>query len=257
MASTVVRAIRVERPGTTGPADIGRYVAFAAFRDLDEQAETDLAVEAFTWLRGLVESEAESRADAGEGAGLLALMLLPAARRPARTGPDGDLVPMDEQDRTRWDRRLIAEGLATLDAGMARGAIGEYQLQAMIAALHDRAPRAEDTDWPQIAALYGLLERLTGSPIVTLNRAVAVAMQDGPEAGLRMLEPLDERLPGHHRLDAVRAHLHERAGDLPTAIRHYRAAAAATSSLPEQRYLTLKAARLHAQAQGSGASTRE
>jgi RNA polymerase sigma factor (sigma-70 family) len=188
--------------------------------------------------------------DDGEVAGLLALMLLTDARRAARTGAGGELIPLDEQDRTRWDRGLIAEGTAILDAAVTRGAVGEYQLQAAIAALHDRTGRVEDTDWPQILALYGLLEQMTGNPIVALNRAIAAAMVHGPAEGLKLLESLDDRLPGHHRLDAVRAHLHETAGALETAIGHYRAAAARTASLPERRYLTTKAARLRARLSG-------
>ena len=180
----------------------------------------------------------------GEVAGLLALMLLTDARRPARAGPGGELIPLSEQDRTLWDRAQIAEGLAILDGAIATGAVGEYQLQAAIAALHDRAARVEQTDWPQILALYGLLERMTGNPIVSLNRAVASAMVHGPETALRELAPLDARLQGHHRLDAVRAHLYEMAGDVPAAIEHYQAAAARTASTPEKHYLTTQAARL-------------
>jgi RNA polymerase sigma factor (sigma-70 family) len=184
--------------------------------------------------------------DDGEVAGLLALMLLTDARRAARTGPGGELIPLAEQDRTRWDRRLIGEGTAILGTAVSAGAIGEYQLQAAIAALHDRAGRVEDTDWPQILALYGLLEQMTGNPVVGLNRAVAAAMVHGPAEGLKQLEALDDRLAGHHRLDAVRGHLHETAGDVATAIEHYRAAAARTTSLPERHYLTTKAAALRA-----------
>ncbi len=182
----------------------------------------------------------------GEVAGLLALMLLTDARRAARADTDGDLIPLDAQDRTRWDRALIAEGTALIDAAMTRGSVGQYQIQAAIAALHDRAARAADTDWPQIAALYGLLERMTGNPVVSLNRAVAVAMVDGPERGLELLDGLDERLPGHYRLAAVRAHLHEMAGDPATAAQFYRTAAARTTSVPERTYLTRQAARLRA-----------
>jgi RNA polymerase sigma factor (sigma-70 family) len=184
--------------------------------------------------------------DDGEVAGLLALMLLTDARRPARTDAGGELIPLDAQDRTRWDRRLIAEGVALIDRAVTQGAVGEYQLQAAIAALHDRAGRVEDTDWPQILALYGLLEQMTGNPVVSLNRAIAAAMVYGPADGLKLLEALDDRLPGHYRLDAVRAHLYERAGDLRAAVEHYRAAAARTTSVPEQRYLTAQAARLKA-----------
>jgi RNA polymerase sigma factor (sigma-70 family) len=182
--------------------------------------------------------------DDGEVAGLLALMLLTDARRPARTGPSGELIPLTEQDRTLWDRRLIAEGTALITGAVARGAVGEYQLQAAITAVHDDAGRVEDTDWPQILALYGLLERMTGNPMVALNRAVAAAMVDGPAAGLKLLEALDERLAGHYRLDAVRAHLYEMAGDVSAAVHHYRVAASRTTSIPEQRYLVTKAARL-------------
>jgi RNA polymerase sigma factor (sigma-70 family) len=185
----------------------------------------------------------------GEVSALLALMLLTDARRPARTGPDGELVPLAEQDRTRWDRRLIAEGTALLDRTMSSGKPGEYRLQAAIAALHDRAFRAEDTDWPQILCLYDLLERLTASPVVTLNKAVALAMAEGPAAGLGLLATLDGegRLAGHHRLHAVRAHLLDMAGDVEAALAEYREAAALTTSLPERRYLLDRAARLRRQ----------
>ena len=183
---------------------------------------------------------------AGEASALLALMLLTDARRPARTGPDGELVPLAEQDRTRWDRRLIAAGTALLDRTMSDGKPGEYRLQAAIAALHDRAPRAEDTDWPQILALYGLLERLTANPVVTLNKAVALAMVEGPAAGLGLLATLDgeERLAGRHRLHAVRGHLLDMTGDAGSAAAEYRQAADLTTSLPERRYLLTRAARL-------------
>jgi RNA polymerase sigma factor (sigma-70 family) len=183
---------------------------------------------------------------AGEAAGLLALMLLTDARRPARTDTGGDLIPLEEQDRTLWDRALIAEGTALIDTAIGRGAVGEYQLQAAIAALHDRAPSAAETDWPQIHALYTFLERMTGSPVVALNRVVAAAMTDGPRAGLKLLDDLGEQVAGGHRRDAVRAHLLERAGETAEAIRCYRAAAAGTTSRPEQRYLTTRAARLAA-----------
>ena len=182
----------------------------------------------------------------GEVAGLLALMLLTDARRAARTGPSGELIPLDEQDRTRWDRQLIAEGVALVSETLSRGSIGSYQLQAAIAALHDEAERVEDTDWPQIFALYGLLERMSDNPMVKLNRAIAAAMVYGPRAGLERLEPLDAdtRMAGHYRLDAVRGHFHEMAGDNERAIAHYRAAADGTASIPERNYLLTKAARL-------------
>jgi RNA polymerase sigma factor (sigma-70 family) len=179
-----------------------------------------------------------------EAAGLLALMLLTEARRPARTGPAGELVPLDEQDRTRWDRSLIAEGIALLSAVLPRQSVGEYQLQAAVAAVHDEAATAEQTDWPQILALYTLLERMTGNPMVTLNRAIATAMVDGPAAGLTALAGLDSRLAGHHRLDAVRAHLMEMDGRADAAVSHYLRAAGRTTSLAERDYLTAKAVRL-------------
>jgi predicted RNA polymerase sigma factor len=182
--------------------------------------------------------------DDPEVAGLLALMLLNEARRPARTGQGGELVPLAEQDRARWDVVLVAEGVGLISAALPKGKVGEYQLQAAIAAVHDEAASAKDTDWPQILALYGLLEQMTGNPMVTLNRAVAAAMVDGPAAGLRLLESLDEPLAGHHRLDAVRAHLLEMAGDSESAITHYRAAAGRTTSVAERDYLTTRAVRL-------------
>jgi RNA polymerase sigma factor (sigma-70 family) len=184
----------------------------------------------------------------GEVTGLLALMLLTDARRPARTGASGELIPLAEQDRARWDRELIAEGTALITGALPGGVVGEYQVQAMIAAVHDEAASVGDTDWPQILTLYGLLERMTGNPMVALNRAIAAAMVHGPAAGLKLLEPLDEPLAGHYRLDAVRAHLFEMAGDTQAAMAHYRAAAARTTSIPEQRYLTTQAARLRAEA---------
>ncbi|WP_336216278.1 RNA polymerase sigma factor [Nonomuraea sp. LPB2021202275-12-8] len=181
----------------------------------------------------------------GEVAGLLALMLLTDARRPARTRPDGSLVPLAEQDRSRWSREPIDEGIASITRALARSPAGPYQLQAAIAAVHAEAARAEDTDWPQIVALYRLLEELDANPMVTLNHAVAVAMAQGPAAGLALLEPLetDDRLSGHHRLHAVRAHLLEMAGDHQGARDSYRKAARLATSLPEQRYLLDRAAR--------------
>ncbi len=189
-----------------------------------------------------------------EAAGLLALMLLTDARRAARTGPGGELVPLDEQDRTLWDAGAIAEGVALVSGALRRGAVGEYQLQAAIAAVHDEAPRAEDTDWPQILALYGVLRRMSDNPMVALNHAVATAMVHGPAAGLGLLRALDgdERLSGNHRLDAVRAHLLERQGDLPAAAACYRAAAERTANLPERNYLLMRAARLGEVRAGDG-----
>lgn len=182
----------------------------------------------------------------GEAAGLLALMLLTDARRAARTGPDGELIPLEEQDRSVWDRDAIAEGVALISATLSRGSIGLYQLQAAIAAVHDEAKRAEDTDWPQILALYGLLKRMSDNPMVTLNHAIAAAMVHGPAHGLDLLKALDadERLAGHHRLHAVRAHLLERLGEREAAIAQYQAAADRTTSVPERNYLLTKAARL-------------
>jgi len=190
--------------------------------------------------------------DDGEVAGLLALMLLTDARRPARTGADGELIPLAEQDRTRWDRAAIAEGVALISRTLSRGSVGAYQLQAAIAAVHDEAARVEETDWPQILALYGLLMRMSDNPMVALNHAIAAAMVHGPSAGLTLLEPLDsdDRLAGHYRLDAVRAHLHEMAGDRDAAIAHYRVAADRTTSVPERNYLMTKAAKLAADGSG-------
>jgi predicted RNA polymerase sigma factor len=186
--------------------------------------------------------------DDGEVTGLLALMLLTDARRPARTGPDGDLVPLAEQDRSLWNAKAIAEGVALVTHTLANAPIGPYQVQAAIAAVHDEAARASDTDWPQILALYGLLERLSpdGNPVVTLNHAVALAMVEGPQAGLDLLATLDadERLAEHHRLDAVRAHLLEMAGDHEAARSSYLEAARRTTSTPERRYLEGRANRL-------------
>jgi RNA polymerase sigma factor (sigma-70 family) len=182
----------------------------------------------------------------GEVAGLLALMLLTDARRPARTLPDGTLVPLTEQDRGLWNQESIWEGIALVSDALARAPVGPYQLQAAIAAVHAESARAEDTDWAQIVALYELLERLSPNPMVTLNHAVAVAMVRGPRAGLELLAALDadDRMAEHHRLDAVRAHLLEMAGDHEAASSGYRTAARRTTSLPERRYLEARAARL-------------
>jgi RNA polymerase sigma factor (sigma-70 family) len=182
----------------------------------------------------------------GEVAGLLALMLLTDARRPARTGPAGELIPLDEQDRSRWDQAKIAEGVALVTAALPRGDVGPYQLQAAIAAVHDEAASAGATDWPQILALYDLLLRISDNPVVALNHAVAVAMTHGPGAGLERLGRLetDRRIAGDHRLEAVRAHLLEMAGQHQAARAAYQAAAQRTMSLPRQRYLNARAARL-------------
>ena len=183
--------------------------------------------------------------DDGEVAGLLALMLLTDARRPARVRADGSLVPLDEQDRTLWSRDLLDEGLALIAETLRPSSVGPYQVQAAIAAVHDEAPTAGDTDWPQIAALYALLNRIAPGPMVTLNRAVAVAMVDGPRAGLDLLDTLDDdpRLADHHRLAAVRAHLLEMAGQQAAAADAYRTAAALAASTPERRYLEQRAER--------------
>ena len=190
-------------------------------------------------LRALLPADAEV-------SGLLALMLLTDARRAARTTAHGALVPLDEQDRSLWDQTLIAEGVALVSDAFTRGAVGAYQLQAAVAAVHDDAPSAEETDWEEILALYGVLARIADNPMVTLNQAIAAAMVHGPQAGLDMLAALetDTRIAGHYRLDAVRAHLLERAGDRRGAIACYRQAAERTASLPERDYLVAKAARL-------------
>lgn len=182
----------------------------------------------------------------GEVAGLLALMLLTDARRPARTGRDGALIPLAEQDRGRWNQESIAEGVALVTDALSRAPLGPYQLQAAIAAVHAEAARAEETDWAQILALYELLERISPNPMVTLNRAIALAMVRGPQAGLDLLRTLDadDRVASRHRLDAVRAHLLEMAGNHAAARSYYQLAARRTTSLPEQRYLEARAARL-------------
>jgi len=184
----------------------------------------------------------------GEVSGLLALMILTDARRPARTGQNGEIVPLDEQDRSLWDQAAIAEGVQLVSESLARGSLGSYLLQAAIAAVHDEAARAEDTDWPQIVALYGVLMQLADNPMVALNHAVAVAMVDGPTQGLALLESLDRdpRIKDHYRLAAVRAHLLERAGQINPALRYYAEAAEKTASMPERNYLLLKIARLRA-----------
>jgi RNA polymerase sigma factor (sigma-70 family) len=182
----------------------------------------------------------------GEVAGLLALMLLTDARRAARTAPDGSLVPLAEQDRSAWDAAAIAEGTELITETLATAPVGPYQLQAAIAAVHDEAARAEDTDWPQVLALYNHLQALAPGPMVTLNRIVAVAEVHGPRAALEQLTAAaaDPALAGHHRLHAVRAHLLEAAGDPDAALVEFRLAARGTLSAPEQRYLEAQAARL-------------
>jgi len=204
--------------------------------ELDAPELADEAIRLARLVHGQLPEDAEA-------AGLLALMLLIDARRPARVDASGDPIPLADQDRSRWDRARIAEGVTILDAAIATGRVGEYQFQAAIAAIHDRAPTAAETDWSQIAALYEMLERITGSPVVRLNRAVAAGMADGPAAGLALLDGLDGTVAAH-RLEAVRAHLLEMAGDVDGAVRHYQAAARLTTNLPEQRYLAMRAARL-------------
>jgi RNA polymerase sigma factor (sigma-70 family) len=178
--------------------------------------------------------------------GLLALMLLTDARRAARTGANGELIPLDEQDRSQWDRTLIAEGIALIASARSRGEPGFYQVQAAIAAAHDDAANAGETDWPKILALYGLLRNMSDNPMVALNHAIAAAMVHGAAAGLDLLEALDAdpRIAASHRLDAVRGHLCERMGDRARAIAHYRAAAERTTSIPERNYLLARASRL-------------
>jgi RNA polymerase sigma factor (sigma-70 family) len=184
--------------------------------------------------------------DNPEVAGLLALMLLTDARRAARTGPDEEIIPLDKQDRTLWDRAEISEGTELLTVALSKASVGLYQLQAAIAAVHDEAEKVEDTDWPQILALYELLKRVAPSPMVTLNHAIAAAMVQGPAKGLELLGALDRdpRIAGHYRLDAVRAHLFEKMGDHEAAIKQYRIAAARTTSIPERNYLMTQAAHL-------------
>lgn len=207
--------------------------------DLTVPALSDEAIRLTRWLARLVP-------DDGEVAGLLALMLLTDARRTARTGPDGGIVPLAEQDRSRWDAERIAEGVTLITTALARGPAGPYQLQAAIAALHDEASDVDSTDWPQILALYELLEIAAPSPVVTLNRAVALAAVHGPHQGLALLEELaaDSRMTDHHRLLSVRARLRELAGDTDGAARDYRAAADRTGSAVEQRYLLAEISRL-------------
>jgi RNA polymerase sigma factor (sigma-70 family) len=207
--------------------------------DLNRSDLTTESIRLARMLRELVPEE-------GEAAGLLALMLLTDARRAARSTADGWIVPLDEQRRVLWNTDQIHEGVELLTQTLGKVPVGPYQIQAAIAAVHDEAPTAGDTDWAQILALYEVLERVSPGPVVTLNRAVAVAMVNGPLAGLALLGTLDgdERMAHNHRLEAVRAHLLERAGDRAAARDSYRKAARMTASLPEQRYLALKAARL-------------
>jgi RNA polymerase sigma factor (sigma-70 family) len=186
-----------------------------------------------------------------ETTGLLALLLLLEARRATRQDADGALVPLAEQDRSRWDRAAIAEAGDLVASALRTGPVGPYQLQAAVAALHAEAPSSEDTDWAEVVGLYDLLERIAPNPVTTLNRAVAVGMRDGPAAGLELVRELAAGpLAGHHRLDAVRGHLLELAGDAPGAAEAYRAAASRATNLAEQRFLALRARRLGATAPG-------
>jgi RNA polymerase sigma factor (sigma-70 family) len=233
---------------TDGRLGAVRHVLYLVFNEGhtatagDLLTAPDLSAEAIRLTRMLF----AARPGDTETAGLLALMLLAEARRSARTAPGGTLVPLDAQDRSRWDRALIAEGVSLLEGALPRGAVGSYQLQAAIAAVHTEAPDVAGTDWAQILALYDLLERVAPGPMVTLNRAVAVAMVRGPAAGLAEIERLaaNPRLAVHHRLIATRAHLRERAGDLVGAAGDYRDAARRTLSMPERRYLVARARRI-------------
>jgi RNA polymerase sigma factor (sigma-70 family) len=211
-------------------------------------ARIDLSDEAVRLARLLHDALPEDP----EVAGLLALMVLTDARRPARTGPSGELVPLAEQDRSLWDRLRIAEGVALITAALGRGQVGEYQVQAAIAAVHDQASSDADTNWSEILVLYGVLERMTGNPMVTLNRAVAAAMAEGPSAGLALLVGLDERLGDHHRLHAVRGHLLSMSGDRRAAMVEFAAAAGGATNLRERDYLTTQAARLATELGGAG-----
>jgi len=241
---------RFEMPRTAAAERLGavQYVLYLIFNegyatsvggDLTAPSLSDEAVRLTRLLHGLVPEDAETT-------GLLALMLLTDARRPARTRPDGALVPLAEQDRARWVSSLVEEGVALVCAALALGAVGPYQLQAAIAAVHDEAPTIDDTDWRQILGLYELLEQVAPNPVTTLNRAVAVAMVHGPTAGLDLVAVLesDGRMMRDHRLLATRAHLRELVGDHGGATADYRRAASLTASIPERRYLTSRAAAL-------------
>jgi RNA polymerase sigma factor (sigma-70 family) len=242
---------RFDLPPDAERADRLRVVLHALYLMFNEGYTTsagpalhraDLTTEAIRLarlLRRLVPTE-------GEAAGLLALMLLTDARREARTSTGAELVPLADQDRALWNRAQIEEGVRIISETLGRDSIGPYQLQAAIAAIHDEAPSADETDWPQILALYDVLEQVSPSPVVTLNRAVAVAMVDGPRAGLAVLGTLDadDRMATTHRLEAVRGHLLELAGELDAARESYRRAATMTASVPEQRYLAMRASRL-------------
>ena len=209
----------------------------------DALHRVELTAEAIRLTRQLHDEVPRDDPQTGEVAGLLALMLLTDARRPARQDEEGRLVPLAEQDRARWDAAAIAEGTALLAATLVAYPIGRYQAQAAIAAVHAEARRAEDTDWPQILALYGVLSALAPGPVVTLNEIVAIAMVDGPQEALARLAAAEPALAGYHRVDAVRAHLLEQAGDRDAARACYRRAAELTLSVPERQYLLARAAR--------------
>ncbi|WP_091448745.1 RNA polymerase sigma factor [Actinokineospora iranica] len=244
MAQRISRAKRtVTGARFTQAGDVGTVlrVLYLVFNE-GYSGDVDLAAEAIRLTRQLA-----AKIDHDEVAGLLALMLLHHARRPARTDAEGRLVPLAEQDRSRWDTRLIAEGVDVLQAALARDRLGEFQAQAAIAALHADAQTAAETDWVQIVEWYDELVRLTDSPVARLNRAVAVGEADGPRAGLAALADLDPALP---RYTAVAAYLRERDGDAATAARLYAEAARAAPSLPERDHLTRQAARLNARLRG-------
>ncbi|WP_098465449.1 RNA polymerase sigma factor [Isoptericola jiangsuensis] len=231
-AKRTLRGASFDRPGDVGSVLKVLYLMFSE----GHAGEVDLADEAVRLTRQLAAATDDPEVD-----GLLALMLLTHARRAARWTADGALVALADQDRSRWDTDLVAEGVALLRGALARDRLGEYQAQAAIAALHDDAASAAETDWPQVLEWYDELLRLTPSPVVALNRAVAVGEVEGPGAGLAVLDGLDAGLP---RFDAVAAYLTERAGDLPGAARRYARAAAAATSVPERDHLTVQAARL-------------
>ncbi|MFJ2966546.1 RNA polymerase sigma factor [Streptomyces collinus] len=233
-AKRTVSGVRFDRPGDVATVLRVLYLVF----NEGYSGDVDLAAEAIRLTRQLA-----AAIDHPEVAGLLALMLLHHARRASRTGPDGSLVPLAEQDRGRWDTRMIAEGIGILQAALARARLGEFQAQAAVAALHADAPTAGETDWVQIVEWYDELARLTDSPVVRLNRAVAIGEADGPRAGLAALAALDEALP---RYAAVAAYLHERDGDPETAARLYAEAARKAPNLAERDHLTRQAARLNA-----------
>lgn len=233
-AKALVSGVRFDRPGDVATVVRVLYLVF----NEGYMGDVDLSAEAIRLTR-----ELSARMDSEEVRGLLALMLLHHARRAARMTPDGRLVPLAEQDRSLWDTRLIAEGVAILQAALARDRLGEFQAQAAIAALHADAPSAEETDWPQIVEWYDELVRLTESPVARLNRAVALGEARGAQAGLAALAELDPALP---RYDAVAAYLHEQDGDLATAARLYARAARTAPNIPERDHLTRQAARLNA-----------